>query len=410
MRPDQSRSVDYSKEYSSKANNRITRMLTAGANGIARDQDLYPTFETESSIRISNGVAIKDDELIHIGAKRTGDNWNDFSVNDIIIDLSDANNYIQSSTNPTEDVFEMPGYWPVDSTSARAYVILSFTYVKPEDQLYASRGEKSFEEDGYVRGQLSEEQDIIEESYTEGQSPRYTFQKSDYHSTFAENKTFWPGKNIPAIQPGSITVLHRDPKEVVPDWITYHVSTPGIVSSIKILKNPDDFDPLTHLFLGMIFFKEPKKIVNPVMVFDYLLGSDPLDTNYYVTRPILNFVQKYTDEKAKTADAQNFITRHEADGSNLNKLVVSGTIVDSPPGKITFFELEGFGSYINTEDAIWNGTPIVVTHNFDQYVQIQVIDATSKEPIQAEIIQTLNSFTVALDSNETTPLPITIRY
>ena len=56
MRPDQSRSVDYSKEYSSKANNRLTRMLTAGTNGIARDSDLYPTFETESSIKITIGV------------------------------------------------------------------------------------------------------------------------------------------------------------------------------------------------------------------------------------------------------------------------------------------------------------------------------------------------------------------
>lgn len=410
MRPDQSRGVDFTKEYSSKSVNNVTRMLTAGFNGIAREEDLYPTFESETEVRISGGVAVKDDTVVHLGCETTGDNWNDFTVGDVILDLEDPNNYLQSSDDPSEEVFDMPGHWPTDSTSSRAYIVLSYTYLDPKDSFNSPTGEKKFDADGYVRPQLSEQEDLEKGIYEDGQSPRYTPIDSNSFSGQAENKSFLPGKNVSEDHNGAIEVLHIDPDEVVPSWKSYHVPEPGSVSSIKILKNPLDFDPDKHLFLGMVFFKEAKKIINPVMTFDYLRGNDILNNSEYITRNVFNYVQEYTDAQARSADSQNFITNHPDEPTNLNKLVATGTITDSPSGKIVFKDISGMGSYILEETATWTGSDITVTHNFGQYLQVKVLEEVSKEELQADIVQTLNSFTVSLDENETSPLSIIIRY
>lgn len=412
MRPDQTRSVDYGKEYSSKSNNGITKFLTAGINGIAKEEDLYPTYESESEIKISSGVAIKDNQMIHIGANRSGDNWNEFIPTDVIIDLTDENNYIQSRTNPSENVFDMPGYWPTDSTASRAYIVLTYQYIDPDKTYNNSFTSNTFTADGIPRPPLSEQEDLIQGVHTTGDSPRFTPTKSTTFSDNSVNKTRYPGARIPKDQPGVVSVYHSEAGDINTsdiDWISYHLDDPGVVASIKILKDPRDFDPEKYVFIGMVFFKEKKKIINPVMVYDYLLGN-PYDPSSYINRKVFNFVQPYDDNRARSADVQNFIINHAPEPTNLDKLIITGLITDSPPGKITFRDAPTFGSYINEQYETWSGTPITITHNFEQYLQIQVLDATTLTEVQAIIIQGINSFTVAFDDEQSTPFDIIIRF
>jgi len=111
MIPTQKRSVDPHSSYWSDNVNRITRILTAGDNKIARDTDLFCSYNTNTTVFITSGIAVKDDVMIHV-------------ENNITFDLTNPDNYIIENVG---DPQEMEGpFAPYDF----GYLVLSYQYVK----------------------------------------------------------------------------------------------------------------------------------------------------------------------------------------------------------------------------------------------------------------------------------------
>jgi len=109
MIPTQVRSVDPFSSYESDNVNRLTRILTAGEDKIARDEDLYVTLLNSTEVSIAAGVCVVEDVMIQF-------------ENDITFDLSLDANYTSSSG--------------MDTTSASypyGYLVLTYNYVKDPD-------------------------------------------------------------------------------------------------------------------------------------------------------------------------------------------------------------------------------------------------------------------------------------
>jgi len=295
MIPQQQRAVDPFSSYESDNVNRISRIITSGEDRIVRDSDLYPTYVSQTLISISSGVAIKDDVTIHFPSAS-------------IIDLTDAENYSPSSTNPTPNIFEFWGYWPGDLVNSRAYVVLEYEYQK--------------------------------------------------------------------------------------------ISTPP-EAQFKILKDPNDFTTDKYMFLGMVYFSAAQTIVNPLVYIDTIPNPD-------VERQVANLQDAYTDSDARAADALNPITNHlpanNVGGYDRNKAVVTGTNSDSPPGKIKLVNFGYIASRITNDARTWVGSPLVVNHTLDLYPQVQVVEASSGEFVEAIIDQISTSqFTVDFDFSDSDP-------
>lgn len=300
MIPIQQRSVDPYSSYHSDNINRLSRVLTSGEDKIARSSDLYPTYGSAELIKVSDGVAVKDDVTLHI----ENSNGNGFHT----IDLTDADNYIASSTNPTANIFEFHGYWPGDLVNSRAYVILKYKYQK--------------------------------------------------------------------------------------------ISTPP-EAELLILKDPSDFDTDKHMFLGMVYFSSPQVAVDPLVYVDTIPSTN-------IERQTANLQDSYTDVDARAADALNPITNHlpanNIAGYDRNKAVVTGTSEDSPPGKIKLVDFGYISSRVRNESATWTGSQIVVNHTLDLYPQVQVIETSSGQFVDAIINHiSTTQFTVDFDFSDTNP-------
>lgn len=123
MIPIQERAVDPFSSYESENVNRLTRVLTAGEDKIARDTDLFPTKASDTIINITDGVAIKDDVMLHIEDTVGLDGFQ-------TLDITDPLNYILQAGETS--LMEAP--FP-----AVAYLVLQYVYVKtpqvPEAQI-----------------------------------------------------------------------------------------------------------------------------------------------------------------------------------------------------------------------------------------------------------------------------------
>jgi hypothetical protein len=113
--PTQVRAVDPFSSYESDNVSRLTRIVTSGEDKIAQDGQLEPSITAAgvSTVNITQGIAVKDDILIHI-------------TEDFDIDLTDPFNYSDQS---------LLNYPTVDET----YIVLQYQYVKtpqvPEAQV-----------------------------------------------------------------------------------------------------------------------------------------------------------------------------------------------------------------------------------------------------------------------------------
>jgi hypothetical protein len=113
--PTQVRSVDPFSSYDSDNVSRLTRIVTSGEDKIAQDGQLEPSIAglSVSTINITQGIAVKDDILIHITA-------------DFDIDTTDPFNYADQA---------LLNYPTVDE----AYIVLQYQYIKtpqaPEAQI-----------------------------------------------------------------------------------------------------------------------------------------------------------------------------------------------------------------------------------------------------------------------------------
>jgi len=139
MIPDQIRSVDPFSSYHSDNVNRFTRIVSGGANVIVKPTSLVASIGgSPTLIRITDGIAIKDDVMIHIEEA----NGNGYSV----VDLTDPINYIPSSTSPTPNI--------LDVFAPTAYLVLSYTYAKtstpPKARLMVLKDIADFDVDTYI--------------------------------------------------------------------------------------------------------------------------------------------------------------------------------------------------------------------------------------------------------------------
>ena len=100
----QVRAVDPHSSYHSDNVNRISRVITAGNDAIALDAQLLPSKESNTSIRISAGVAVKDDVMLQLES-------------DEFIDFTDSDNYVEGSL--------FSGPFPT-----YGYIVLEYQYVK----------------------------------------------------------------------------------------------------------------------------------------------------------------------------------------------------------------------------------------------------------------------------------------
>ena len=100
----QIRAVDPHSSYHSDNVNRISRVLTAGNDAIALDAHLLPTKESNTSIRIAAGVAVKDDVMLQIET-------------DEFIDITNSDNYVEGAL--------FSGSFPT-----YGYIVLEYQYVK----------------------------------------------------------------------------------------------------------------------------------------------------------------------------------------------------------------------------------------------------------------------------------------
>lgn len=108
--PQQQRAVDPFSSYESDNVNRLTRILTAGEDKIARDADISPSQDGATIIKISDGVCVKDDVVIQI---------KDFSglTGEQSIDITDPTNYVDGTLTSGPYV-------------QKTYLILNYLYVK----------------------------------------------------------------------------------------------------------------------------------------------------------------------------------------------------------------------------------------------------------------------------------------
>lgn len=300
MIPVQQRAVDPFSSYHSDNVNRISRIITSGEDRIIRTTDLLPTYASSNSIKISDGVAVKDDVTLHIK--------NNSGIGFSVIECDNSENYIPSSTSPTSNIFEFNGYYPSDTINSRAYIVLKYKYLKQ--------------------------------------------------------------------------------------------STPPEVE-LMILKDPNDFDEDLYMFLGMVYFSAPQTIVDPILLVDSV-PSTPIQ------RKVANLQDAYTDVQARNADATNRITNHlpanNVAGYDRNKLVVTGSSFDNPPGKIKLVDFGYVASRVTNEYRTWTGSPIVVNHSLNLYPQVFVLDPSTGEFVQAIIEQiTTTQFTVDFDFEDTNP-------
>lgn len=287
MIPDQNRAVDFHKEYKSTENNIIMRFLTGGSYGLIHDSHLYPEYLTSNSIKISDGYAVKDDVIISV-VESGGLGYH-------ILDLTDPDNYIASSTNPTSNPLEFHGYWPSNYTAGRAYIVLEYTRV---------------------------------------------------------------------------------------------LSPSPAVASIKILKDPSDFDSTKYLFIGMCYFSAAATIINPVIIYDELLTP-------HLTRQVFNYQTPYDDDTARNADIQNSILNHEAESSaaNWNKVVVTNWST----GAIELVDPEAVSGGTYSIVQTWTGTTITITHNYGRYPIVTAFEQSSGDEIFPIITHLdVNRFTVDL--------------
>ena len=104
MIPTQLRAVDPFSSYESDNVNRITRILTSGNDKIVRNDHLAGTKYSDSQIKITKGLCVKDDVVLHMSA-------------DEYLDITDTTNYIDG-TFLDLDV-------PTD-----AYLVMYYEYVK----------------------------------------------------------------------------------------------------------------------------------------------------------------------------------------------------------------------------------------------------------------------------------------
>lgn len=163
-------------------------------------------------------------------------------------------------------------------------------------------------------------------------------------------------------------------------------STP-VQAQLKILKDPDDFDSVTYLFIGTCFFSAPSTIINPVLVFDQVLSP-------YLNRQVFNYDAKYTDDDARLADAQNLITNHAPVQLPLFGKVVS---MDEITGNIIFVESTDLIGSINFVMLTWTGTTLTVNHNYGNYPHVMANEYPNGERVWPEITHiSLNSFTIDL--------------
>jgi len=100
----QIRAVDPHSSYNSDNVNRLMRVVTKGLDAIARDTDLLPSKDSNTSIRITEGICVKDDVMIQI-------------VGDSYLDISDPNDFVEGS------IFS--GSFPV-----YGYLVLVYQYIK----------------------------------------------------------------------------------------------------------------------------------------------------------------------------------------------------------------------------------------------------------------------------------------
>jgi hypothetical protein len=135
MIPDQTRAVDPFSSYESDNVNKITRLLTAGEDRIAREVDLAVTKLNDTTLRITDGVAIKDDLMIHVKES----NLNGYTDFDVTI----ADNYIVRV-----------GESGLMDGAGDAYMVLDYQYAKvataPEAKLMLLKDPVDFTTDLYV--------------------------------------------------------------------------------------------------------------------------------------------------------------------------------------------------------------------------------------------------------------------
>ena len=100
----QIRAVDPHSSYNSDNVNRITRIITSGLDAIARDESILPSKNSNTSIKITSGICIKDDVMIQLESNE-------------YIDITDDENYVEGS--------KFSGSFPT-----YGYIVLVYQYIK----------------------------------------------------------------------------------------------------------------------------------------------------------------------------------------------------------------------------------------------------------------------------------------
>lgn len=177
-------------------------------------------------------------------------------------------------------------------------------------------------------------------------------------------------------------------------------STPN-EASLMILKDINDFTTDKYIFVARAMFSA-SQVVSIIYQDDSING---------IYRSVGNLEDPYTDVDARNADVLNQITNHlpanDVGGYDRGSIVVTGTVADTPPGKIKLIPYSDVSGLKTNIKYTWSGTAIHVTHNRGYFPMVQLIDDGNKEYVAGIVTQnTINDFYIDFDFSSVDP-PIT---